>query len=363
MSHHVKKIGSFLLGTDYPPLFLAEIGTFFDKDITLAKQLIRMILAASQEVPQQPLMCKLEILNNPEICLDVAYFEQYQNKSGHVKKEHYRQLIERKIVPLSYYQEIFSFLNDINLPFVVSVYEPEAAEFAIECGASALKIASGNLVHIPLIRSIAGLGVPLIIDTGRSRLSEVYHAYETAIKAGCQNLIIEHSPDGHPAAPAAHNLRMLQTYHQCFNVCVGLSDHYIGNEILFMAVALGASVLEKGVFHQTDALDQDISHAMDINSLATVLDQVYKAWQAMGATIRNPDTPLTGTLGSSYRSCLVARKKLAEGDLINMDNVTFAFPCLGIPVQHWDMVVNWKISGAVDAGQPITWDDVTHGVQ
>lgn len=344
--------------TKSPPLFLAEIGTFFSQDIGLAKNLIDQIHDASILVPQQPLMCKLEILDNHEICLDGDYCEQYQNKAGLVKKENYKELIKRKTIELSYYEQLFAHLKDINLPFAVSVYETRTADFAKKSGASMLKIASGNIVHIPLIRHVARLGLPMIIDTGRASLSEVYQAYETAKSAGCEHIIIEHSPDGHPAQPQAHNLRILQTYKQCFNVPVGLSDHYNGNEMLYMAIALGASILEKGVFHDSDALDQDISHSLSMSELPLVLKNIYFCWQAMGSAIRDSNAAISGTIGSSYRNCLVTNTLLKKGDELSLDKVRFAFPCIGIPVQNWDIVVGRKINKTIESGQPILWDDV-----
>ena len=215
-----------------------------------------------------------------------------------------------------------------------------------------------NVIHLPLIHYVAGLGLPMVIDTGRALLSEVARAVEVARNAGAKDIIIQHSPDGHPALPEAHNLRILQTYEKAFGLPVGLSDHHVGTEMLYMALALGATVLEKGLYFNPDELDQDIAHSMDINDLPIVLKKTLECWQAMGNTWRDNSKPIKGTLGSSQRQCLVAKKGLKAGDSLSFDTVRFAFPCMGIPVEHWSIVKDWAIRADLNQDQPIEWKHV-----
>lgn len=244
------------------------------------------------------------------------------------------------------------------MPFIVSVYDFTAVDFATQHGACALKIASANIVHIPLIRYAAQKGLPLIIDTGRSTIAEVFNAVNTARAAGCEDIIIQHSPDGHPALPEAHNLRLLQTYSQAFNLPVGLSDHHTGLEMLYVSVALGASILEKGVHVYPEELDQDISHSMSLDDLPDVLQKVYDVWESLGSTERNPRQQIKGVIGSSQRQCVVAKRDIQPGETLTLDNVRFAFPCLGIPVQHWDLVNGSCFTSSVKADKPIQWSDI-----
>ncbi|MDI9817764.1 MULTISPECIES: N-acetylneuraminate synthase family protein [unclassified Legionella] len=351
-------LGPFLIDKTQPPVFLAEIGTFFNKDIELAKDLLQTIIKARDLVAHQPLICKTEILNNPDICLHGDYEEIYSSKTGEIKKENYRTLIERKILSLKEYELLFSLLREVNLPFIVSVYEFETADFAVQQGACALKTSSSNLVHIPLIRYLAKTGLPLIIDTGRSNLAEIFNAVDTARREGCEKIIIEHSPDGHPALPEAHNLKTLQTLKQCFNLPVGLSDHHNGIEMLFLSIGLGASVLEKGVHFFPESLDQDLSHTMDIDQLPKVLQSVHNCWLALGNNFRDLREPIRGVIGSSQRNCLIARHDLAVGETISLENIKFAFPCRGVAAQHWDLVQGWQVRRNIKAGRPIQWTDI-----
>jgi len=355
------KLGGFDVGGGAAPLFFAEIGSFFNGDPKPAAELIRRIVACAKAVPGQPVVLKTEILDDPEICLPGEAMETYASKAGEVKRENYRALIERKAMATARYPELFALCREARMPFVVSVYDFRAADLAAREGAAALKIASSNIVHVPLIRHAARHGLPMVIDTGRSSIAEVHRAVDTARRAGAPDIVIEHSPDGHPAPPKAHNLRIMRTYEQAFGLPVGLSDHFTGVEMLYAATALGAAVLEKGVYFDAEELDQDISHTMAIDALPAVLRAVHACWEALGDAERDPRGRIDWVIGTSQRQCLVAKTDLAPGAKLSLETVRFAFPCLGIPVENWDTVEGWSVASAVRAGTPIRWEDVRPG--
>lgn len=355
---HSFSLGGLPVGNGAPPIFFAEVGSYFNGDASLAMQLFRQIAEVRDRVEDAPVILKTEILDDPEICLPGELTETYVDKGGRVKRENYRELIERKAMPLDDYRPLFAFCREQNLPTVVSVYDFKAADFSAEQGAAGLKIASANIVHLPLIDYVARLKLPMVIDTGRASLLEVARAVETAREAGCRDIIVQHSPDGHPALPQAHNLRMLQSYEQAFGLPTGLSDHHVGVEMLYMAIALGASVLEKGLYFDAEELDQDISHSMPIADFERVLRATMDCWEALGSTWRDREVAIKGNIGSSQRQGLVAKADLKSGDVIGTDHVRFAFPCLGIGAEHWPIVRGWSVRKDIAAGQPIGWGDV-----
>lgn len=355
-------LGGFPVGPAHPPLFFAEIGSFFNGDPAPARELIRRIIECRDAVPEQPVVLKTEILDDPEICLPGDTMETYASKAGEVKRENYRALIERKVMATEEYVPLFAMCREARIPFVVSVYDFKAADFATAQGAAGLKIASSNLTHIPLIRHTAALGLPMVIDTGRASIAEVHRAIDTARRAGCLDIIVQHSPEGHPAPAKSHNLRIMQTYAAAFGLPVGLSDHYTGLEMLYVSVALGASVLEKGVYFAPDELDQDIAHSMSIDDLTRVLRAVHDSWVSLGRAERDPGLRIDWVIGTSQRQCLVANCDLTPGDRIGLETVRFAFPCRGIPVEYWDLVSGWALTRAVAAGEPIRWECVGPGI-
>jgi sialic acid synthase SpsE len=118
------KVDQFLLDDDQPPLFLPEIGTFFNHDHDLAKTLVTQIRDAGAEI------VKGEVLHDPDVVLDDDTPESYLSKSGERVTERNRDLIERKVISLGRYEELFRYCRQTGLGLVLSVYDFKGAEFA-----------------------------------------------------------------------------------------------------------------------------------------------------------------------------------------------------------------------------------------
>lgn len=344
------------------PLFLAEIGTFFEHNTLKAKKIIKLIAEQRDKQSAVPVILKGEVLHSADICLNgTAVMEQYLSKEGKVIRENYRKLIERKVVSLEAYEEIFVYARSFDFPLILSVYDVEGASFAAAQGACALKIASSNVRHAQLQRMVAGLGLPVILDDGRSPLSYVATAVERLRKHGAARILLEHSPDGHPALPEAHNLRIIESYKAAFGTPVGLSDHYTGPDMLLAATAMGYDLLEKGVALDDQADDQDVSMSLPVSSLGEILKRIGHIALARGDSWRDASKAVKGNLSTSSHMGLVAGVDLTAGDRIDESTVYFAFPHVddGIGVELWETVEGWKINGHLAKGVPLRWRDVT----
>lgn len=352
------KLGKYLVSESACPIFISEIGAFFGKDMNLAFKMISEISKISKKNSMQPLLLKSEILHDKEICLKDSLRETYISKSGIKKSESYRNIVERRVIPLEKYKKIFDFCKNNSLGLIVSVYDEKGVKFAVKNNAVALKIASFNIINYPLINYCAKQKTPIILDTGRSTLSEVAKAIELIKSYGEKRIIIEHSPDGHPAHPRNHNLRILETYKNTFQLHTGLSDHYIGNEMLYMSIALRAKILEKGIYTNSNMLEHDISFTASISELDAILKNINSCWLAMGEPLRDLSQKIYGNKGTSQRHCIVAKYNLKPGDNISKSNVYFAFPSKGISVEYFDLISKWKLKKKKQKGEPIQWDDI-----
>ncbi|MBE0471680.1 MAG: N-acetylneuraminate synthase family protein [Methyloprofundus sp.] len=341
--------GDISIGEGLKPLFLPDIGTFFNQDIEQAEQMIRVLAESGVKV------VKGEILHTASIALDIDYDDEYLTEGQQVVQENYHQLIERKVVSLNDYTRLINLCHQLGMKVVVSVYDFEGVEFALQQGCVALKIASSNITHQPLISCVAKTGLPMIMDTGRSSLAEISRAVLWAKQAGAEKLIVQHSPKAPPVAVNEHNLRFMQTLKKTFGVQVGLSDHHAGNEMLLAATALGAVVLEKGVYMDGGVLDQGVYHSMPVSEVAQVSKQIGLVFQALGtgeATLK--------VVPHRARMGLVAKKNLGIGEGLSLENVSFAFPVLGIGAEHWEQVESCKLASPIKKGDVIHWEDIQH---
>jgi len=351
------RIGSCVVGDGRPPLFLGEIGALFNRDLALAETLIDRVAAVARDSQVLPVMLKGEILHDPDICLDDDTVETFQSKSGNRRQERYRALIERKCVSLDDYARLIAHARGAGLELVMSVYDFAGADFAKDQGIVAIKIASSNVTHLPLIRHCAGLGIPLIIDDGRASLAEIDRAVRVARDAGCDDLVLQHSPDGHPAPPGNHNLRSLRTLSGTFGVPNGLSDHHSGTDMLTLAIGLGTHLIEKNVVGDDQALEQDYAISAGVDDLAGLIGRLEACWLALGDRWRDVNNT-EGLIATSARMGLVTRRQVAAGETMSPETVGFAFPARGIRVEDFDRVQGWRFRAALDAGSVIGWGDV-----
>lgn len=338
------------------PLFLPDIGTYFNQDMAQAKSLIDALAEAGVTT------IKGEILQTAEVCLDAHLSgneKYYGHKSGEVQQENYRALIERKVVPLSAYQTLFEYAQSKGMEVIVSVYDFEGADFAKQIGCKAIKIASSNITHQPLIEYVAQLGLPMIIDTGHSTVEEMARAVNWAQDAGLMgsavDIVVEHSPKGPPNPVNQQNLKFMQTLGQAVNLPYGLSDHHGGEEMLYAATAMGAVVLEKGVCPDDMGDEQDGGHAMPVSQVAEVLQKINNIADAMGDGVR-----VLPRQRDKYvsRMGMVAKVDVKPGDVLSLDTVRFAFPAKGIPAEYWSEMEHQTFAKPVLAGAVIGWPDI-----
>lgn len=343
------QLGRHQVGAGLKPLFLPDIGTFFNQDIEKAEQMIRGLHLAGVNV------VKGEILNNAEVALDIDYDESYLSHENSVIKENYRKLIERKVVSLEDYARIFELCASLDMDVVVSVYDEEGVDFAVGQGVIALKIASSNITHRPLIEYVCSTSLPIIIDTGKAGFSEIAQAIEWLELFGKQDYILQHSPKAPPEPVELHNMRFLTTLQDAFKCQVGLSDHHDGNEMLSVATVMGVAILEKGLYLDGDSSDQGVKHAMTLSEVSDVLKTIDTVFSSLGSG----KVPMNVT-SHPARMGIVAAKDIQPGEFVSRQNVRFAFPKIGLGPEAW-----WQIEGKaalklIKANQPITFHDIVH---
>lgn len=342
------KVGRSTIGPGFPPIFLPDIDVYFNKNLDLAKKLIdRLVDSGSTFI-------KGAVIHNLDMVLNDDTQQGYMTAKG-VKQERYRDILARKILSLKDYETIFKYALKQGCDLVISVYDCEGADFSKDIGACCVKIPSSGITNEPLIQYTCKMGLPIIIDTGKSTLEEIARAVQWAQDAGVEHLAIEHSPVAPPAPLSDHNLRMMQTLAQTFECPVGLSDHHSSEEMLYAAVALGASILEKGLIDDGQDNDIDVYHALPISKVKEVLEKSSNIFQALGSGMRylprDREKP-------KDRVGLIAKTTLTPGSAIDSTNTGFAFPSKGISAEFWSLIKGSHIRRILKKGEIIKWSDI-----
>ena len=329
-------------------ILLPDIGTFFNDDTSLAIEMINKLHAYNVEV------IKGEILHDPNICLDYDQNEFYYDKSQ--KKfiaENYRKLMTRKTVDLNSYEKIFEHAKSLDKVLVLSIYDTVGVDFALNIKCDVIKVASSNITNIPLIKYMSKFDLPIILDTGHSTLEEIARAINILNDNDFFDIFIQHSPLAPPVPVEEQNLNFMVNLGKTFGLPYGLSDHHDGDEMLYAATALGASIVEKGVTPEKYLADQDCAHAMFIDDIPEILKRIKNISKSLGNGTRYLRRDR-----EKYKSrmCIYATKDIKNGEKISEEKISFAMPFVGIGVEEIDNVIGRKLSKDVKKGEPLKKD-------
>lgn len=337
-------ISNIPVGNDNKPVFVAEVGAFFNKEINKAIDFLKKAVDAGVPV------FKTEILHDENVVLKSADINVKYNHFSGSKIEDYRKFIERKVVKLSDYEKLFKEAKKQNMPIIATVFDEIGIEFLKNNGGDAIKISRNNLNNIPLLQKSADSGLPIILDTGEILLSEISKSIELLKKKDCK-IIVNHHPGHNPSKAEDHNMNLISTYKSMFGIPIGLSCHYEGYEMIYVAIACGANLIEKGVVDDPTKEEADIISAMPFEDLTNLLKKIEDCWVSLGTGVQKKFS----NRDLSTRTGMFAKRNLKKGEKINQEVIGFAWPPNGISPEYWEIIKDWVISDDINKGDPITF--------
>jgi pseudaminic acid synthase len=274
------------------------------------------------------------------------------------------ELYEEAATPREWHPKLKKIANDLGMDLFSSPFDPTAADFLEEMGVPAYKIASFELVDIPLIEHVAKKGKPIIMSTGMGSFEEISDAVSAVRKAGNEELVLLKCTSAYPSPPEEANLKTIPDLSEKFDVPVGLSDHTLGIDVPITAIAMGACVIEKHFCITRDEPGIDSAFSLEPQEFKEMVD-------AVRAAERDPDsiTPNNVVLGevsythtSSEKSCVPFRRSLyavqdiAEGEEFTNENVKSIRPGNGLPPKELANLLGKKAAQSIEKGTPLQQD-------
>src|SRR5256885_3448937 len=232
-------IGRRSVGTGQPTYVVAEISANHRQKYEEAVKLVRAAMDAGADA------VKVQTFTPDTITLR-SDREDFRVEGGTLwDGRTLYDLYEEAHMPWEWQPKLKAVATDLGLDFFSSPFDPTAVEFLEKMSVPAYKIASFEIVDLPLIEKVAKTGKPMIISTGMATKEEIGEALDAARRAGADQIALLKCNSGYPSPPAEMNLGTIPDMHQVFGVPVGLSDHTLGIATPIAAVALGASFIEK----------------------------------------------------------------------------------------------------------------------
>ncbi|GAB1511766.1 pseudaminic acid synthase [Actinophytocola sp. KF-1] len=343
------RIGKHTVGPGHRPFVIAEMSGNHNGDLDRAMAIVDEVARSGAQA------LKLQTYRADTITIDVdgpafRVSDDHSLWGG----ENLYSLYEKAHTPWEWHAPIFERAAALGLTVFSSPFDPTAIELLESLDAPAYKIASAEIVDLPLIELAARTGKPLIISTGTANVAEIHAAVDTARRAGNDQLIVLGCTASYPADPADSNLRGIPLIRDTFDVVPGLSDHTMGIGVPVAAVALGACAIEKHVTLKRTDGGVDSEFSLEPVELAALVTETERAWQALG-------TPRIGPKASERETARVRRslwvvEDVAEGDEVTPANVRSIRPSGGLPPAHLPTVLGRHFRRAAPKGTPLTWD-------
>jgi N-acetylneuraminate synthase len=244
--------------------------------------------------------------------------------------------------------------DGLGLDLFSSPFDPTAVEFLERMEVPAYKVASCELVDLPLIETIARTGKPMIMSTGMATQVEIADAVAAAREAGASGVALLKCTSAYPAPPDEMNLRTIPDLAASFEVVAGLSDHTLGVAVPVAAVALGACIIEKHLTLSRSVPGPDSAFSLEPAEFKTMVDAVRVAEQALGE-IRYGGSGRESASRAFRRSLYVVRAVRA-GEPFTVQNVRSIRPGNGLPPRHLKEILGHTAARDVAAGTPLDWE-------
>jgi sialic acid synthase SpsE len=344
------RIGQRQIGAGAPCYVIAEIGANHNRDMDVARELIDRAAEAGADA------VKFQTYSGDRIySRKTPRFQYLEGVSDKTPAE----LLEELSLPRDWQAPLAAYAAERGVDFFSSPFDHEAVAELAEIGVPVLKIASFEIVDLPLIRRAAETGRPLLISTGMANMGEIEEAVRAAREAGASGVGLMQCTSVYPAPAERANLRAMETLREAFGVPTGLSDHTTGIAVPIAAAALGAAFIEKHVTLDRTMPGPDHGFALEPADLRAMVAGVREAQAALGDGRKTGPGPEESVeMYRLGRRSLILTRDLPAGTVLERDMITVKRPGYGIAPRELDRVIGRTLRVDAEADDIVTWEMV-----
>ena len=337
------------LGVDRPPYIVAEISASHNGNIETA---YRMIDVAKQSGVDA---VKIQTYRPDTITIDCDR-EEFRIRGGLWDGRTLYELYEEAHTPWEWHVPLFEYAHKRGITIFSSPFDNTAVDLLEDLNVRVYKIASFELVDLPLIKYVAATGKPMILSTGMANAEEIQEAIDAAREGGCKEIAILHCVSGYPAPAEDYNLSVIPDMIQRFGLVTGLSDHTLGNTTAIASIAMGASIIEKHFTLDRNGGGPDDSFSLEPGDLKQLCEDSKTAWQSLGRV--NYETKKSEQENVIFRRSLYVVKDIKKGEVITRDNVRSIRPGYGLAPKCYEQVLGRTALVNMSFGMPLSLDNL-----
>ncbi|MDD2991796.1 MAG: N-acetylneuraminate synthase [Zoogloea sp.] len=314
-------------------LIIAEAGVNHNGSLELAKKLVASAAAAGADLVKFQ-----SFITGKSIALDAPKAE-YQKGTTDAGESQY-EMVRKLELSRADHEELIEECRRHGIGFFSTAFDTDSFDMLLELGLNQVKIPSGELTNLPLLRYMTRHGLPVILSTGMAGLGDIEAALNVIEQAGTPRSLITalHCTTEYPTPMEDVNLRAMVSLKTAFGVDVGYSDHTPGIEIPIAAVALGATVIEKHFTLDRQLPGPDHQASLEPHELKAMVGAIRNIERALGDGIKRPSKSELKNQPIARKS-LVATRTIRAGEAFSADNLSAKRPGTGISPMRWDEVI------------------------
>jgi pseudaminic acid synthase len=341
------RIDGRTIAPDAPPYVVAEISANHGGSLDRALDLVDLAKSAGADA------VKLQTYTAETLTID-HWGDDFRIPGGLWSGRRLFDLYQEGHLPWEWHAAIFERGRALGLPVFSTPFDGTAIGMLEELGTPAYKIASFEMIDLPLVRAVARTGKPTIMSTGMASVEEITESVEAYRSAGGRELVLLHCVSGYPTPVEQANLRRIPKLAVQFGCPVGLSDHTLGVEVAITSIALGACVIEKHFTRDRAEGGLDATFSLEPNEFATLTRGARAAFDALGT---GSDVRSAVEEGNKvFRRSIYVISDIAAGEAFTAANVRIIRPGYGLAPKYYEEILGRRARRALTRGTRMSWD-------
>ncbi len=341
-------IGRRTVGPGHPTYVIAELSANHHQSFDFAVKLVHEAARIGADA------VKLQTYTPDTITLKVDSPLFVHGHGSPWAGQSLHDLYAEAYTPWEWQPKLKAVAEGLGLDLFSSAFDPTAVDFLEAMGVPAHKVASFELVDLPLIERMARTGKPLLMSTGMATLAEIEDAVRAARGAGARALALLKCTSAYPAPPEEMHLRTLVDLARRFDCVVGLSDHTLAADVPAAAVALGASIVEKHLTMSRADAGPDSSFSLEPAEFEAMIRSVRTVERALGEVRYGPSE--REQQSRKFRRSLFVVTDVRAGDVLSDASVRSIRPGHGLAPKHLPEVLGRRAAIDIARGTPLAWD-------
>ena len=339
------RIGRRTIGDGRPCFVIAEGGVNHNGRLDLALKLVDAASEAGADA------IKFQAFD-PELLVTArAVRAPYQRRAGETSQ---LDMLRSLVLPPAALTRLARRARARGLAFLVTPFDERSLDAVVDVGVRAIKLGSGEVTNIPMLRAASRTGLPVMLSTGLSTFDDIDTAVQTCRRAGCRALMLFHCVSAYPAPLSEMNVRAIAAMTARYRVPVGLSDHSAGVAASAAAVALGACSIEKHLTTNKRLAGPDHAASLDQREFHELVRIVREVESTLGDGAKRCMPAERPNLHHVRRSC-VAATAIASGQRIRARDLVMKRPETGIPSSDVDRVIGRRARRDLHPDDILQW--------